>query len=66
MKNAILVVLLLSLSGCGTWNKLSEREQQTVIIAGSILAAGFVVAHSNETNVNNCISTRSLETGCPR
>ena len=66
MKHIILILTLLALSGCGTWNKLSEREQQTVIIAGSILAAGFVVAHSNETNVNNCISTRSLETGCPR
>ena len=64
MKLAFIVLLALSLSGCGAWNKLSEREQQTVVIAGSILAAGFVVAHSNETNVNNCISTRSLETGC--
>ena len=66
MKHIILILTLLALSGCAQWNKLSEREQQTVIIAGSILAAGFVVAHSNETNVNNCISTRSLETGCPR
>jgi len=66
MKQIVLVVLLMALSGCAQWNKLSEREQQTVVIAGSILAAGFVVAHSNETNVNNCISTRSLKTGCPK
>jgi uncharacterized protein YcfL len=66
MKKTVLVVLLLALSGCAHWDNLSEREQQTVVIAGSILATGFVIAHSNDTRVNNynCISTRSLRTGC--
>ena len=69
IKKFLLVLAVVGLSGCGcmktaSWDSLSEREQQTIVIAGSILVAGFVVAHSNDTNVNNCISTRSLETGC--
>jgi len=60
----LLILALLSLSGCATWDKLSEREQQTVVIAGSILVAGAAISMNNDTTVRNCISTRSLETGC--
>jgi len=64
MKIFTLILALFTLSGCAVWNDMSEREQQTVVIAGSILAAGAIIAHSNDTTVKNCISTRSLETGC--
>lgn len=65
IKKMVMVVLALALSGCASWERLSEREQQTWIIAGSILVSGAAIAYHNDTTVNNCISTRSLETGCP-
>jgi uncharacterized protein YcfL len=68
IRKLVVVVLALALSGCASWDRLSEREQQTWIIAGSILVSGAAIAYhsSNDTHVNNCISTRSLETGCPQ
>ncbi len=69
MKKIAITLLLLLLSGCGTtnylhWNELTDREKQTVILSGTILVAAAIVANSNDTTVHNCISTRSLETGC--
>ena len=66
MKIFTLILALFTLSGCATWDKLSEREQQTVVIAGSILVAGAAISMNNDTTVKNCISTRSLKTGCPK
>ena len=69
MKKLAIVLLALMLGGCGTtnylhWSELTDREKQTVIISGTILVAAAIIANSQETTVNNCISTRSLETGC--
>lgn len=57
------IFILLALSLCGCAN-MSEREKQTAVIAGSILVGAVIIADKSDHVVNNCISTRSLETGC--
>lgn len=73
MKIFLLIILAFSLSGCASWDRLSEREQQTLVIASSILVTGFVIAHSNDpdTNVTNqyvtnqCINSHPHKNSCP-
>lgn len=64
----LILAAMLSLSGCATWNELSEGEKDAVkigVVAGAILIGANIIKNSQgDTVVNNCISTRSLQTGC--
>jgi len=65
MKKLILIVAAFLISGCAQWKELSDQEKTAYIVAGAILVGANIVKNSNDTVINNnCISTRSLKTGC--
>lgn len=61
----ILVGILFGLSGCAQWNQLSDPEKAAVIVSGAIVVGVAVMRNSSDdTTTQNCISTRSIRTGC--
>jgi hypothetical protein len=60
----LFALLALALSGCAQWNQLSDGEKAGIIIGTSVLVGASIIKNS-EGDVNNCISTRSIRTGCP-
>jgi len=66
MKIAIALLAAFLLSGCAQWNKLSNEEKGAVIIGTTVVVGAMIIKNSQPTHIHNCISTRSLETGCPR
>lgn len=66
MRKVLLVLSILTLSGCAQWNQLSDQEKAAVIVGGAVLVGANLISNTQSTHVHNCISTRSLETGCPR
>jgi hypothetical protein len=59
-----LLIFVCFLSGCAQWNGLSDGEKTGIIVGGAILVGANIIKNS-EDPVNNCISTRSIKTGCP-
>lgn len=60
MKNkAILLLTLLSLSGCATWSGMSENEKQTAMWVGGFIVTAAVISNANgdttTTIINECI-----------
>jgi len=43
---------------------MSDTEKTAVIVGGAVLVGANIIKNSQGTTVNNCISTRSLQTGC--
>lgn len=65
MKKLVVLLMALSLTGCAQWKELSDQEKTAYIVAGAILVGANIVKNSNDTVINNnCISTRSIKTGC--
>ena len=65
MKKLVVLLMALSLTGCAQWKELSDQEKTAYIVAGAILFGANIVKNSNDTVINNnCISTRSIKTGC--
>ena len=60
----IFALLALSLSGCAQWDTLSEGETAGVIVGATVVAGALIIRNGQDNQVYNCISTRSLETGC--
>ena len=70
IRKILLIGAVLVLGGCShfeAWENLTEGQQNTIVIATTIAAGAILIAEQDHSHtVNNCISTRSLETGCPR
>ncbi len=66
MKKIITIACLFILSGCAQWNELSDQEKTAVIVSGAVLVGANIIKNlsGDTTVVNNCISTRSIKTGC--
>jgi hypothetical protein len=63
----ILLILTLALGGCA-WSEMDSGEKAGVIIGGAILLGAAIIKNSQDPDYfenDICISTRSLETGCP-
>lgn len=59
-------LVALCLGGCAQWNELSEGEKTAVVVGGAVIVGAMLIRNGqgDTTVVNNCISTRSLQTGC--
>jgi hypothetical protein len=65
MKVFVAIIAALSLSGCAQWNKLSEGEKVALAVSGAILVGANIIKNSEGDVINNnCVSTKSLKTGC--
>ncbi len=66
MKKIILMAIMFALTGCASWERLSEGEKVAVVLGTTILVGAAIIANSNDnSDVHKiCISTRSIQTGC--
>lgn len=64
MRIIFLLVGVMFLSGCSHWESMSDSEKQMVVIGTGLAVVAVSIAEQSH-DVHNCISTRSLETGCP-
>ena len=68
MMNRLLIALtaVLTLSGCAHWDNLSKQEKAAYIVSGSILVGALIIRNGqgDTYTINNCVSTKSLKTGC--
>ncbi len=64
----IIVLAVFMLSGCASWEKLSDPEKGTVIVSGAILVGVAVLRNSNDQVANNGChehANRSPQLDCP-
>ena len=61
-----MMLALVSLGGCAQWNELEPAEKVGVAVAGSVVVGALIIRNGQGQSQSQCISTRSLETGCPR
>lgn len=64
MRKIFLVLAVLMLSGCAQWQELSDGEKTGIMVGAAVLIGANLISNTQDNTVNNCISTRSLETGC--
>ena len=64
MKILIAVLLSLTLSGCAHWDQLEPAEKVAVGVGGALIVSALIIRNGQQVNNFNCISTRSLDTGC--
>jgi len=70
-KIIVLMFALASLSGCASWDRLSDPEKAAIIVAGTLLVVGAVVANNSGDTIvvqgNGCHHHpgRSPEWDCP-
>ena len=61
---SIVLVLALCLSGCAHWDELEPSEKVVVGVGAAVVVGALVIRNGQGDTVNNCISTRSIQTGC--
>lgn len=74
MKKLAFLLAIISLSGCETfnevthWDSLEPAEKVVVGVGGAVILGALIIRNGQGPvqSQNQCISTRSLETGCHR
>lgn len=80
MRKFYLLVVVAFLAGCvssngvtrvdpkGWWSERSDTEKLIIGGGSSMIVTGLIIRNGqgNNQSQEQCISTRSLETGCPR
>ena len=70
MKTLFLLLILVILTGCATskdwWDNRSEGEKVAIGVGASLVVTGLIIRNGQGQSQSQCISTRSLETGCPK
>lgn len=67
IRKLILLIAVLCLGGCASWEKLSDKERQAWIISGAVVISAAVIANAMDSDtviVRQCFPQRSLETDC--
>jgi hypothetical protein len=59
VKKLFIIFLTLALASCAHWDQLEPAEK----VAVAVVVAAVIIAESSDSQ-SQCISTRSLETGC--
>ena len=61
------MLVILFLSGCAQWDTLEPSEKVVVGIGATVIVGALIIRNGQENVIQNqCISTRSFETGCGR
>ncbi len=60
------ILVLLLLSGCAHWNDLEPAEKVVVGVGATVVVGALIIRNGKGNTQNQCISTRSFETGCGR
>lgn len=64
MKKLFIVIAALSLLGCAHWDQLEPSEKIAVGVGAALIVGALVIRNGQGNTQSQCISTRSLETGC--
>jgi hypothetical protein len=61
----ITLLAVLALSGCAHWDELEPAEKVAVGVGATVVVGALIIRNGQGQSQSQCISTRSLETGCP-
>ena len=61
------LLVILGLSGCAHWDQLEPSEKVVVGVGTAVVVGALIIRNGDQPSIQNqCISTRSFETGCGR
>ncbi len=64
MKKILILLIALGLSGCAHWDTLEPSEKVVVGVGTAVVVGALIIRNGEGQTQSQCISTRSLETGC--